>query len=125
MRRKSEVLLVAVCIVLPALMGCGGGGSHTYVEFLSGADLTIVSPVAIPRSFLTRNGAYPLLRKPRGPQVCSYKTTVVGGRGPSAILNGKTVTLKVNGSKRWASPLCANLKNGTGQIAAVAFQPLP
>jgi len=98
---------------------------HTYVEFLSGADLTIVSPVAIPRSFLTRNGAYPLLRKPRGPQVCSYKTTVVGGRGPSAILNGKTVTLKVNGSKPGASPLCANLKNGTGPIAAVAFQPLP
>jgi hypothetical protein len=126
MRRKSQALLLAVYIVLPALGGCGGGsgGSHTYIEPMSGADVTIVSPVAIPTGFLTRNGAYPLLSKPRGPQVCSYEKTVQGGTHSMSYLNGKTLTLKVNGPKRWGSPLCAHFKKKT-PIVPIAFQPLP
>jgi hypothetical protein len=127
MRRKSKALLVAVCIVVPGLAACGGGSqssTHTYVQFSDGVDLTIVSPAAIPTGFLTNNGEFPLLSKPRGPQVCSYTKTVVGGRGPEAILNGKTLTLKVNGPKRFASRRCKILKKRT-PINAVAFQPFP
>ena len=39
-----------------------------------------------------------ILSQAQGPQACSYTKRVSGGTGQSAILNGKTVTLKVNGS---------------------------
>jgi hypothetical protein len=120
---------VIVCFALLGLSACGGGGgggggggsgggssSHTYVVAAptqnsagAGIYVTIVSPVALPASLLTKNGAR-IVGQAKGPQVCSYTKMVSGGHGRSAVLNGKRVTLKVNGSNPFVSMICSLLK---------------
>jgi hypothetical protein len=112
-------LSVVMGSVLLVVAGCGGGGgsgggNHTYVLTAlrgagSGIYVTIVSPVAIPTNLMTKNGAK-IVGQAKGPQVCSYTKTVQGGHGSSAFLNGKTVTLKVNGSNPLTSLICGLLK---------------
>jgi hypothetical protein len=118
MRLSAGVAFVVWAIVL-VLAGCGGGGgsdsgSHTYVlTALKGAGagiyVTIVSPVAIPTNLMTKHGAK-IVGQAKGPQVCSYTKTVQDGHGSSAFLNGKPVTLKVNGSSPLTSLICGLLK---------------
>jgi hypothetical protein len=116
---KSGIGFLIVCVASLVLAGCGGGGggggdSHTYVltglrGAGSGIYVTIVSPVAIPTDLMTKNGAK-IVGQAQGPQVCSYTKTVQGGHGSSAFLNGKTVTLKLNGSSQLTSLICGLLK---------------
>ena len=112
------VALSAVAV----LAACGGGGggrsSHRYVIVptansapATGAYLTIISPVAISDAVLTTNGTS-VVAHAKGPQVCSYTKPFQGLPGKAAYLNGKTVTLKVNGSTPLASVLCSILKKG-------------
>ena len=117
MRLKVGGILGVGCVLSVALAGCGGGGgesnssSHTYVvtppasSGVSGL-LTIVSPVAIPTSLLTKSGGK-IVSHPTGPQKCSYTKTAQGLHGQWADLNGKTVTVKVNGSSRLAPMVCS------------------
>jgi len=79
----------------------GGAGKGIYV--------TIVSPVAIPAGLLTKHGAK-VVHQVKGPQACSFTKTVHGTHGPGAFLNGKAVTLKINGSSAFTSMICALLK---------------
>jgi hypothetical protein len=118
MRMKAGVSCLAVCISSLVLAACGGGGgsggsSHTYILTGAGAGsriyVTIVSPVAIPASLLTSNGAT-IVDQAKGPQVCSFTKTAHGGHGQSAFLNGKTITLKINGSNALTSTICSLLK---------------
>jgi hypothetical protein len=119
---KVGGVVTIVCVLSVALAGCGSGGSqsssnsHTYVvtppanSGVSGIYVTIVSPVAIPTSLLTKNGAR-VGGHPAGPQKCSYTKKAQGMHGKWAGLNGKTVTLKVNGSSPFASRVCSTLKS--------------
>lgn len=116
MRLKVGEILGVVCVL--AVAGCGGGGgggsSHTYVitgpgGAGAGIYVTLVSPVAIPTDLLTKRGAK-IVGQAKGPQVCSYTKTVQGGHGSSAFLNGKTMTLKINGSSPLTSMICGLLK---------------
>jgi hypothetical protein len=117
MRRNVGGILGVVAVVV--LAGCGGGSgssSHTYVVEASkqsgpgaGIYVTLVSPVAIPTSLITKHGAR-IVGQAKGPQACSYTKRVSGGHGQSAVLNGKTVTLKVNGSNALVSLICGLLK---------------
>jgi hypothetical protein len=114
-----------------ALAGCAGGGggtngsSHMYVvtppanSGISGVNVTIVSPVAIPTSLVTKHGAR-IVSHPTGPQKCSYTKTAQGFHGRWAALNGKTVTVKVNGSGRLAPVLCSFLKTAAFSPALLA-----
>jgi hypothetical protein len=114
--------LPLLLVVVLAAGGCGGGkaasGSHTYVETPlshgapTGIYVTLISPVPIPRNLLTRKGAR-IVARAKGPEVCSATKTVHGGRGPSAFLNGKTVTVKINGSNPELSLICGILRKGT------------
>jgi hypothetical protein len=131
MRLKVGGILGVVCVVSLALAGCGGGGggsnssSHTYVvtppasSGVSGVNLTIVSPVAIPTSLLTKTGGK-IVSHPTGPQKCSYTKTAQGLNGQWAALNGKTVTLKVNGSGLLAPLVCSILKKAAFNPALLA-----
>jgi hypothetical protein len=122
MRLNVGGLLGVVCVAV-ALSGCGGGGggarngsSHTYVLAApannaagSGIYVTIVSPVAIPASLLTKNGAR-IVGQARGQQACPITKTGHGGHGEFAFLNGKTLTVKISGSNPSLSMICAVLK---------------
>ena len=99
---------------------------HTYIVRPSvngvpiGADLTIVSTVAFPQSLLDREkkGAI-FVHHAVGPQACSSSKKMAGAKGKYAYLNGKPVTLKVNGSnKRVTSIVCSFLRKH-------AFNPVP
>jgi len=116
--RYSSPALVAVCLVLPVLAGCGGAGgtTHTYVIVAPAKDasskgiyVTYVSPLAIPANVLTKRGGR-LVAHATGPQVCSFTKTVHGSNGPLLFLRGKTVTVKVNGSNPRARLICSALK---------------
>ena len=124
--------IVAIASVLSvALAGCGGGGggsnssSHTYVvtppasSGVSGIYVTIVSPVAIPTSLLTKSGGK-IVSRPTGPQQCSYTKTAEGLHDQWAALNGKTVTVKVNGSSQLAPIVCSILKSSAFNPALLA-----
>ena len=121
--------LTALSALVFAAAGCGGaGGSHTYVlaagsRVGKGIYVTIVSPVAIPTSLMTQRGAK-IVGQVHGPQVCSLKQTVKNslqnGDATSALLKGKTVTLKINGSSPLASTLCALMKKAPFDINRVA-----
>jgi len=81
-------------VAVVALAGCGGGGgssssSHTYVIAPAGSDplgknfyATIVSPVPIPKSLLTKGGGQ-IVSAAQGPEQCSYAKTLQGtSHGP-------------------------------------------
>jgi hypothetical protein len=117
--------LPLLLIVALGFAGCGGGGggtsaagSYTYIEeplshgAPSGIYTTLISPVPIPRSFLTRKNTR-LVTQAKGHLDCSATKIVRGGRGPSAFLNGKAVTVKINGANPEMSLLCSVLKKGT------------
>jgi predicted small secreted protein len=121
--RTVGVAFLVVCASL-VVAGCGGGGSgagsgagsHTYVLAAAkqtgpgaGIYVTIVSPVAIPTGLLTKHGAK-MVGQVKGPQACSVQKTVRGSRGPGAFLNGKAVTVKINGSNPFVSMICSLLK---------------
>jgi hypothetical protein len=112
------------------LAGCGGGGgsnssSHTYVvtppanSGVSGISVTIVSPVALPTNLIAKTGAK-IVSQPIGPQKCSYSKTAQGLHGQWADLNGKTVTVKVNGSTPLVSLVCSALKTAPFNPALLA-----
>jgi hypothetical protein len=130
MRLKAGWILGVVCVVSLVLAGCGGGGggsssSHTYVvtppanSGVSGINVTIVSPVAIPTNLITKTGAK-IVSHPIGPQKCSYTKTAQGLHGQWAALNGKSVTVKVNGSTPLVSPVCSALKTAAFNPALLA-----
>jgi hypothetical protein len=128
MRLKVKGVLGTVCVVSFALAGCGGGGggsrsgshthvivppakSHTYVivppakSRASGMYVTIVSPVAVPASLLTKNGAR-IVGRAKGPQKCSFTKKAEAPHGP-ADLKGKTVTLSLSGTGSFVSLVCS------------------
>jgi hypothetical protein len=109
-----------------ALLGCGGSrgtnsrGGHTYVLAplasqhvlpFNGLYFTIVSRVALPSSVLKASHAR-LVSKSKGPTDCSYTKPFQGLAGTAAYLNGKTVSLTVNGSNPVTAVICSALKNG-------------
>ena len=53
---------------------------------------------------------------PRGPQICSYTKPIQGLRGKAAYLNGKTMTLKINGTNTLTNTftrvMCSFLSKG-------------
>jgi hypothetical protein len=119
---KVGGIVVIICAVSVALAGCGGGGSstsHTYVilphvtgsfaSLAKGIYATIVSPVAIPTSLLTKGGNK-IVNQAQGPQKCSYTKTAHDTHGPGAFLNGKTVTIKINGTTPFTALICSALK---------------
>lgn len=88
--------------------------SHTYVygvakggSLAKGITITFVSPIAIPTwpSQVAKNGGHP-----SGPRACSFAKHVHGLHGQNATLNGKVVTVTVNGSGHLASTICSRLK---------------
>jgi hypothetical protein len=107
MTLRVGVSYLVVSFASFVIAGCGSGaGGHTFTYVFStgplsqiggGSYMTVVSPVSIPNDALTKNGAK-LLSHLRGPQLCSYQRTVHGGHGRSAILNGKTLTVTINGT---------------------------
>jgi hypothetical protein len=86
---KVGGVVTIVCVLSAALAGCGGGGggsssnSHTYVvtppanSGVSGIYVTIVSPVPIPTSLLTKSGAR-VGGHPTGPRKCSFTKKAQG-----------------------------------------------
>jgi hypothetical protein len=120
-------------IVAFAVASCGGGsgggtsaaGAWTYVEeplsngVPSGIYVTLVSPVPIPQALLTPKSAR-IVAQAKGPQACSAMKTVHGGRGRSAFLNGRSLTVKINGSSPQISLLCTILKKGTIDVNKLA-----
>ena len=117
-------------IVLAALSGCGGGGgggggsdTHTYIfrpkasatsqigALAKGLYFTIVSPVAFPPKIVNKAKKETVfVDKAVGPQACSVTKEIHGQKAPYALLNGKTVTFKVNGSSPFTSLICGALK---------------
>jgi hypothetical protein len=127
---KVGGIVAIVCALSVTLAGCGSGGgsqsnAHTYVvkppasSGVSGIYVTIVSPVAIPTSVLTKHGAR-IVGHATGPQKCSYAKTAEGLHGQLADLNGKTVTVKVNGSTALVSLVCSTLKTAAFNPALLA-----
>jgi hypothetical protein len=124
---RTILALAALAAVVALLAGCGGSGSHTYVMAIpptgtsggSAADIsdvyvTIISPARFPDSVIKsmqKSGAR-LVDKAAGPQVCSYKKKISGVKGQYASLNGKTVTLKVNGVTTLTGVLCSIFHSG-------------
>ena len=131
MTLKVGAIVAIACVLSVVLAGCGSGGggsqtgSHTYVvkppasSGVSGINVTIVSPVAIPTSLLTKTGGK-IVSHPTGPQKCSYTKTAQGLHGQWAALNGKTVTVKVNGSSQLAPMVCSILKSSAFNPALLA-----
>jgi hypothetical protein len=124
--RNAAVLLVA----LAALAGCGGGGSgsggsdtHTYIfkpkatattangPLAKGLYFTIVSPIAFPQKILDEAKKDTVfVDKAVGPQACSVMKEIHDQKAPYDVMNGKTVTIKVNGSSSFTSLLCTAFK---------------
>jgi hypothetical protein len=116
-------LIALATVMVSAVLGCGGSrgttpnGGHTYVfvpvtqSLLppKGVYLTIISPAALPASVL-RNGGVKRVAQAKGPQGCSYRKPIQGLPGKAAYLNGRTVTVKVNGSNPFTTSLCSAIK---------------
>jgi hypothetical protein len=112
--------LAVMAAVAAVLAGCGSGSgrSHSYVVVptgngvvAKGVYITLVSPVAIPARVLKTSGVN-IVAEPRGPQVCSYTKPFQGLPNTAAFLNGKIVTLRLNGSIPLVKVLCSILKKG-------------
>jgi hypothetical protein len=132
---KVGAIGAITCAVSIALAGCGGGGgnssstSHTYVisphvsgslaSLAKGIYVTIVSPVAIPTSLLTKGGNK-IVNQAQGPQKCSYTKTAHDTHGPGAFLNGKKVTIKINGATPFTPFICSALKKQSFNPSKIA-----
>lgn len=118
--------LALVAGLAVGLTACGGSSkspvttttvaktTHTYVLKASsraarGIYVTVVSPVAIPRNLMTQRGAM-IVGQAQGPQVCSFTKMVHNPTSSSAFLDGKTVTVRINGSNPLTSTICALVK---------------
>ena len=123
---RAGVLAFAACVLSVLLAGCGGGGGsgggsadHTYIltpssQLASGLYITVISPVAFPQSILDKarkNATF--VKHAAGPEACSYSKTIQGVSGQYADLNGKTVTVKINGTSGFTSQVCSILKKVT------------
>lgn len=86
------------------------GGNQSIIP-KAGVYLTIMTPFAIPASVLRTSNAR-VVAQAKGPQVCSYTKPIQGLPGKAASLNGKTVTLKVNGTNTFTTIMCSVLKKG-------------
>jgi|SRR5579862_463705 len=116
MERKSAFGLGIVCLAaVLVLAACGGGGGHTYVmtpHHAPGLYLTIVSPVALPAGVVqVMETGMTSVKRAKGPEACSYSREIKGLKGKHASLDGKSVTVKVNGSSKLTSVVCARLKS--------------
>lgn len=107
-------LIALATVTLVGLLGCGGSrgtspsGGHTYVYVppgQKGVYVTLVSPVAIPANKL-RNKGFKVVAQAKGPHGCSITKSIQGGHGRNAYLNGKMLTVKVNGSDPVTQSLC-------------------
>lgn len=109
-------LTVLATVTVVGLLGCGGsrgttpsGGGHTVVVVPipgeEGVYLTLISPVAVGTKRL-RNRGIKVVAQAKGPQDCSITKTIQGGHGKAAYLNGKTLTVKVNGSSAETQSVC-------------------
>ena len=132
---KVGGIVAIVCAVSIALAGCGGGGSssssttHTYVisphvggslaALAKGIYVTIVSPVAIPESVLKKGGSK-IVDQAQGPEKCSYTKTAHSSQGPAAFLDGKQVTIKINGSVPFTPMVCSALKKQPFDLSKIA-----
>jgi hypothetical protein len=120
MGHRVALIALATAIFCAAL-GCGGSrgpspsGGHTYVFVPLAAGkgfyVTLVSPAAVPTNAL-RNKGDKVVAQAKGPQDCSITKRIQGGQGKAAYLNGKTVTVKVNGSNPVTQGLCEELTKG-------------
>jgi hypothetical protein len=128
-RRRKVVVVAAVLASVILLAGCGGGsGSHTYIVtasiptggsglgalgslFAGGIYITLVTPVAIPQSDLNAmKKTLTFVDHAGGPEVCSYSQKVHGVTGKYAFLNGKEVTIKINGTNPLISTFCSAIQ---------------
>lgn len=127
---KSCLNAVVLLVALSALAGCGGGGggsggsdTHTYIfkpkasassatsALTKGLYFTIVSPIAVPPKILAQAKKDAVfVDKAVGPQACSVTREIHGQKAPYTVLNGKTVTFKLNGSSPFTSLICSTLK---------------
>src|ERR1700756_1915764 len=128
---KSFLTAAALVAALTALAGCGGGGgssgtssnTHTYVfkpkatattangPLAKGLYFTIVSPIAFPQKILDEAKKDTVfVDKAVGPQACSVTKKVHGQTAPYDVMNGKTVTFKVNGSGPFTTLICTTFK---------------
>jgi hypothetical protein len=133
--RNASLLVVA----LAALAGCGGGGSgsstthtHTYIfkpkatattangPLAKGLYFTIVSPIAFPQKILNEAKKDTVfVDKAVGPQACSVTKQIHDQKPPYDVMNGKTVTFKVNGSSALTSLICTAFKKQAFNFGAV------
>jgi hypothetical protein len=139
---KVGGIVAILCATSVALAGCGGGGggggtssstTHTYVvaphvggslgsklaPLAKDLYLTLVSPVAIPTSLLTKGGNK-IVSQAQGPQKCSVTKVAHATHGPGAFLNGKTVTFKVNGTSPFTAFICSALKKQPFNASKIA-----
>ena len=116
MKRNSalSLFILGVATVL-ALAGCGGS-SHTYVvtpssSLAAGVYVTIVSPVPLPQGMLDQmKKGLTFVERAQGPEICTYSKEIQGVKGQYASFNGKTLTVKVNGSSPLISAVCSGLQ---------------
>jgi hypothetical protein len=128
-RRRLRTALPLLLLLTVVAAGCGGKGSasggYTYIVEAPPKNgvqtkiyFTLISPVPLPRKLFTGKRGR-IVRHAQGPQVCSATKTVHGGHGPAAFLNGKQVTVKVNGSNHFLPAICSILKEGTFDLSPV------
>ncbi len=128
MPRKPTLSLLMVSVVGSLILaGCGGSGAHhTYiVRSTSGVYITIDSPVALPSALVAefRSGGT-LVKHATGPQACSYAKTIKEAKGKYASLNGKTITVKANGSNPLMSLVCTSLKKTFNPSTGLSSAPI-
>jgi hypothetical protein len=103
-----------------------GSGDHTYImtpsatgpesALAAGIYITLVSPVAMPQNVITNAKDVTFVQHAVGPEVCTYTKKIENAKGKYADMNGKTVTLKVNGTNGFIGFLCSAFKKGGGSI---------
>ena len=125
-------ILVALAAATLMLAGCGGGGGHTYVMTPSGIGgaagiyITLVSSVALPQDLVNQmKKSVTFVKQPVGPEVCSSSKTIQGLKSKYAYLNGKTLTVKINGSNPLLSLACSALKKAPFNPTHIGGTPAP